>query len=46
MHEYDQMTREYLIQKWLDHNLTTAELQAFKRLDDYNDFIKLDQDIY
>lgn len=39
------MTREYLIQKWLDHNLTTTELQAFKRLDDYNDFIKLDQDI-
>lgn len=39
------MTREYLIQKWLDHNLTTVELQAFKRLDDYNDFMKLDQDI-
>ncbi len=39
------MTREYLIQKWLDHNLTTTEFEAFTRLEDYNDIIKLNQSL-
>jgi len=37
------MKREDLILKWLDNNLTTAELEAFKNLEDYNDLVKLSQ---
>ncbi|MBU2922396.1 FecR family protein [Winogradskyella psychrotolerans] len=36
------MKREELIKKWLDHNLNTEELKAFKQLEDYNDLIKMD----
>ncbi len=35
------MKREDLIQKWLDHNLTSDELKAFKQLEDYDDLVKL-----
>ena len=35
------MNREELISKWLDNNLNDQELQAFKNLEDYDDFIKL-----
>ncbi|WP_335974395.1 FecR family protein [Gaetbulibacter jejuensis] len=35
------MKREDLIQKWLDHNLTSDELEAFKQLEDYDDLVKL-----
>jgi transmembrane sensor len=37
------MNREELIEKWLDHNLNPAELEAFKQLEDYPSLIKLDQ---
>ena len=30
------MEREYLIQKWLDHSLNAEELEAFKKLEDYD----------
>lgn len=36
------MNREDLIQKWLDHDLSPQELEAFKQLEDYNDLITLD----
>ena len=39
------MNRENLIQKWLDHDLNPQELEAFKQLEDYNDLIKLDQEL-
>ncbi|MEM6721912.1 MAG: FecR domain-containing protein [Bacteroidota bacterium] len=35
------MKREELIQKWLDHALTPAELEAFKKLDDYEELTKM-----
>ncbi|MBC8755850.1 FecR domain-containing protein [Kordia sp. YSTF-M3] len=35
------MTREELIQKWLDHALTPQELEAFKQLDDYEELTKM-----
>lgn len=35
------MRREELIQKWLDHALTPAELEAFKKLDDYKELTKM-----
>lgn len=35
------MDKETLIKKWLNHDLTAEELQAFKALDDYNSLIKL-----
>ena len=35
------MKKEELIKKWLDNELTTAELQEFKQLEEYDSFIKL-----
>lgn len=35
------MTREELIQKWLDHSLTPQELEAFKQLEDYEELTKM-----
>ncbi|WP_430412069.1 FecR family protein [Kordia sp.] len=35
------MTREELIQKWLNHSLTPQELEAFKQLDDYAELTKM-----
>ncbi len=35
------MTREELIQKWLDHNLNSEEQIAFEQLEDYKDFMQL-----
>jgi len=35
------MEREYLISKWLDHDLNDQELEAFKKLEDYDDLVKL-----
>ncbi|WP_033960729.1 FecR family protein [Psychroserpens jangbogonensis] len=36
------MNKEELIQKWLDHELNTQELEAFKQLEDYEALTKLD----
>ncbi|MFL1011852.1 FecR family protein [Flavisericum labens] len=35
------MNREELISKWLDNDLNQQELEAFKKLQDYNDLVKL-----
>lgn len=35
------MKREDLILKWLDNNLNNQELEAFKKLEDYDDLVKL-----
>ncbi len=35
------MEREKLIKKWLDNELNSQELEAFKTLEDYDDLIKL-----
>ncbi|MFH4963932.1 FecR family protein [Gaetbulibacter sp. M235] len=35
------MEKEYLISKWLDNDLNDQELEAFKKLEDYDDLIKL-----
>ena len=35
------MTREELIQKWLDHNLNSEEQKAFEQLEDYKDLMQL-----
>lgn len=35
------MKREGLISKWLDNNLNTEELEAFKMLEDYDNLVKL-----
>lgn len=37
------MTREELIQKWLDHNLNSEEQKAFEQLEDYKDLMQLDK---
>ena len=37
------MKREALIKKWLDHNLTTEEQNAFEQLEDYTELIKADK---
>jgi len=37
------MKKEELIKKWLDNELTTAELQEFKQLEEYDSFIKLSE---
>ena len=37
------MKKEDLILKWLDNNLNTEELEAFKKLEDYADLVKLSQ---
>jgi ferric-dicitrate binding protein FerR (iron transport regulator) len=36
------MTREELLQKWLDHSLSPQELEAFKQLEDYEELTKMD----
>ena len=36
------MEREYLINKWLNNELNPSELEAFKKLEDYESLIKLD----
>ena len=35
------MKREDLIKKWLDNELNTQELEAFKMLEDYEALVKL-----
>jgi ferric-dicitrate binding protein FerR (iron transport regulator) len=37
------MTREELIQKWLDHNLNSEEQKAFEQLEDHKDLMQLDE---
>ncbi|MDC1379772.1 hypothetical protein N8273_03950 [Algibacter sp.] len=39
------MNREELISKWLDNNLNDQELKAFKNLEDYNDLVKLNNNL-
>ena len=39
------MTREELIKKWLDHDLNSEELEAFKKLEDYESLILLDDNV-
>ena len=39
------MKREELISKWLDHNLNDQEFEAFKNLEDYDDLIKLNNNL-
>ena len=39
------MKREELISKWLDNNLNDQELEAFKRLEDYDDLAKLNTNL-
>ncbi|NNC49284.1 MAG: FecR family protein [Flaviramulus sp.] len=40
------MKREELISKWLDNNLNNQELEAFKRLEDYDDLVKLNTSLH
>ena len=37
------MEKEYLIQKWLDHDLNADDLEAFKKLEDYSALNRLSQ---
>jgi ferric-dicitrate binding protein FerR (iron transport regulator) len=37
----DEMDKETLIKKWLDHELNAEELEAFKQLEDYEQLTKL-----
>ncbi|SFZ89222.1 ferric-dicitrate binding protein FerR, regulates iron transport through sigma-19 [Flaviramulus basaltis] len=39
------MKRETLISKWLDNNLNDQELEAFKNLEDYDDLVKLNNNV-
>ena len=39
------MNREELISKWLDNNLNDQELKAFKNLEDYDDLLKLNNNL-
>ena len=39
------MNREELISKWLDSNLNDQELKAFKNLEDYDDLVKLNNNL-
>ena len=39
------MKREDLIKKWLDNELDTQELEAFKKLEDYEDLVKLSNSV-
>ena len=39
------MKREELISKWLDNNLNDQELEAFKSLEDYDDLVKLNDNV-
>lgn len=39
------MTRELLINKWLNNELNPEEFEAFQQLEDYDDLVKLDQSV-
>ena len=39
------MDREYLLKKWLNHDLNAEELKAFKALDDYQHLNKLERSL-
>lgn len=39
------MEREYLIKKWLDNELNANELEAFKKLEDYDALVKLSNNL-
>ncbi len=39
------MNREELISKWLDNNLNNQEFEAFKKLEDYDDLVKLNTNL-
>jgi len=39
------MKQEDLISKWLDNSLNNQELEAFKKLEDYDDLVKLNQNL-
>jgi len=39
------MKREDLISKWLDNSLNNQELEAIKKLEDYDDLVKLNQNL-
>ena len=39
------MKREELISKWLDNNLNDQELKAFRNLEDYDDLVKLNNNL-
>lgn len=39
------MNKEILISKWLDNDLNDLELEAFKNLEDYDDLVKLDNNL-
>lgn len=39
------MKREELISKWLDNNLNNQEFEAFKKLEDYDDLVKLNTNL-
>ena len=39
------MKREELISKWLDNNLNDQEFEAFKNLEDYDDLVKLNNNL-
>ncbi|WP_406682762.1 FecR family protein [Seonamhaeicola sp. MEBiC1930] len=39
------MDRETLILKWLDNDLSDQEIQAFKSLEDYDDLVKLNNNL-
>ncbi|WP_138434782.1 FecR family protein [Winogradskyella algicola] len=40
------MTREELIQKWLDHSLNSEEQKAFEQLEDYKDLMQLNNALH
>ncbi len=39
------MEREFLIKKWLDKGLNANELEAFKKLEDYEALVKLSDSV-
>jgi transmembrane sensor len=39
------MEKDFLIKKWLDNNLNAEELEAFKKLQDYEALVKLNQSV-
>jgi len=39
------MDKELLIKKWLDHDLTSAELEEFQSLEDYHELVKIQDGI-
>ena len=40
------MTREELIQKWLDHSLNSEEQKVFEQLEDYKDLMQLNNALH